>query len=359
LDLEFLAPVEILGTWGYNNIISGSSVSYSQSTLHTRDYETILVRFRTLAGQPPGRRPLARLTTAYSDLAGTRRLMDPMVLEASFVDLEAPVTGFSDGLVLHSGTMMHFARSLIDIGTLYYSCRDDLEKIRLSSPSEDKRKETEAAVDAKMQRAIELTKTIKQELVNAKLRLESSAFDDEVGILDKYIDILGKDLSAPPQVIAEAKADVEIVPLAADSPVEERLGALFREIALDLSDKKPGRIAVSGFTTRDGRSSALVALLDEMAVVAIGTEQKMTLTERKRLDVILREQELALSDLMDTSKAIRIGQVLAADYLLTGSVIETEKSVIIFGRVINVETGEIESVAQLVVPKTVSVKKLL
>jgi TolB-like protein len=62
---------------------------------------------------------------------------------------------------------------------------------------------------------------------------------------------------------------------------------------------------------------------------------------------------------MDTSKAIRIGQVLAADYLLTGSVIETDRTVIIFGRVINVETAEIESVAQIVVPKSTSLKSLL
>jgi Ca-activated chloride channel homolog len=359
LELEFLAPIEILGTWGYNNKVSGSKISYSQATLHTRDYETILVQFRTLPGQPSGRRPLARLGTAYSDLAGTRRSMEPLVLEVDFVNSEVPITGFSDGLVLHSGTMLRFARSLIDIGTIYYSCRDDLEKGRLAGLSEDKRKEAEAAVDRKMASAVEMTKATKKELLNAKLRLESKAFDDEVGILDKYLDIFGKDLNAPPQAIAEAKADVEIVPLAGDSPVEERLGALFQEITLDLRERKPGTIAVSGFTTRDGTSSALVALLDEMAVVAIGRVGKMTLTERKRLDLILREQELSLSDLMDTSKAIRVGQVLAADYLLTGSVIEMDRSVIIFGRVINVSTGEIESVAQLIVPKTGGVKKLL
>jgi Ca-activated chloride channel family protein len=355
LELEFLVPVEILGTWGYNNRISGPKISFSLETLHTRDYETILVHFRTLAGQPPGRRPLARLTTAYSDLRGARHVSAPQVLDASFVDTEAPVTGFSDGLVLQSGTMLHFAQSLIDIGTIYYSCRDELESIQARGLPE----KAEAGIDQKIQEAIAKTQDMRRELTNAKLRLESKAFDDEVGMLDNYLEILGRDLSQPPEAITKAKADIELVPQAAAQPVEERLNALFQEITLDLGSEKPGTIAVSGFTTRDGKTSGLIALLDEMAVVAIGKVERMKLTERQRLDVILVEQELSLSDLMDTSKAIRVGRFLAADYLLTGSVIEMERTVVIFGRVINVQTAEIESVAQVVVPKTSEVKRLL
>lgn len=358
LDLEFLVPVEILGTWGYNNQISGSKISYSLPTLHTRDYETILVHFRTLEGQLQGRRALARLATTYSDLMGKHHVLDPLVFEASFVEVDAPVTGFSDGLVLQSGSMLHFARSLIDIGTIYYSCRDELDRIEASSLPEDKRKEAEAAIDQKMEVAVEKTQDMRRELTNAKLRLESEAFDDEVTILDKYVEILGKDLSQPAEAIVQAKADLELIPQTAERPVEERLNTLFQEITLDLGNKEPGIIAVSGFTTRDGKTSALIALLDEMAVVAIGKVERMKLTERKRLDVILQEQELALSDLMDTSKALRVGQFLAADYLLTGSVIEMDRTVIIFGRLINVETAEIESVAQVVVPKTADVKNL-
>ncbi|GAG98577.1 unnamed protein product, partial [marine sediment metagenome] len=34
-------------------------------------------------------------------------------------------------------------------------------------------------------------------------------------------------------------------------------------------------------------------------------------------------------------------------------------TVVVFGRIINVETGEVESVAQVIVPKDPDVKKLL
>ena len=73
----------------------------------------------------------------------------------------------------------------------------------------------------------------------------------------------------------------------------------------------------------------------------------------------MTEQELALSDLMDTSQAIEVGKFLTADYIVTGSVLEMPTSVVIFGRIINVETAEIESVAQVIVRKTANLSKLL
>ena len=56
---------------------------------------------------------------------------------------------------------------------------------------------------------------------------------------------------------------------------------------------------------------------------------------------------------------MQVGRILAANYIVTGSVIEMAASVVIFGRIINVETGEVESVAQVVVPMDGDVKKLL
>ena len=52
-------------------------------------------------------------------------------------------------------------------------------------------------------------------------------------------------------------------------------------------------------------------------------------------------------------------KLLTVNHILTGSVIEMPGSVVIFGRIINVETGEIESVAQVILPKSRDVKALL
>ncbi|MCK5569950.1 MAG: hypothetical protein KAJ15_09550, partial [Spirochaetes bacterium] len=153
--------------------------------------------------------------------------------------------------------------------------------------------------------------------------------------------------------------DEEIAPSVRERPLEGHLENLFREMTLDLGSKKRGTISISGFTTRDGKPSGLVTLLNEMALMEIAKLDTLTVIERDKLDMILDEQKLAINDLMDTSNAIEIGKLLTANYILTGSVVEMPGSVMIFGRVINVETAEVESVAQVIVPKNHDVRALL
>jgi TolB-like protein len=50
---------------------------------------------------------------------------------------------------------------------------------------------------------------------------------------------------------------------------------------------------------------------------------------------------------LDTDVAIRVGSLLGAQYIITGQIIPMSSQVIVFGRVINVETGEIISAAQI------------
>ena len=154
-------------------------------------------------------------------------------------------------------------------------------------------------------------------------------------------------------------ADLEIVPPVQKRSLQDNLSNLFREMTLELNRKHGGIVAVSGFSTKTGKPSGLADLLNETAVVAFGRIDTITLVEREKLDVLLAEQELALSDLVDTENAIKVGKFLAADYIVTGSIIEMANTVVVFGRVINVSTGEVESVAQVILPKDVDVTRLL
>ncbi|MCK5008737.1 MAG: VWA domain-containing protein, partial [Spirochaetales bacterium] len=209
MTLEFLQPVEILGTWGYSNRIDRQTIHYKQDTLHHRDYETILAEVRVLPGAESGSRDLARFTIDYEDLMGNRHRSGPHTLSVEFVDSKQPVAGYSSGRVLQSGTMLRFAQKLQIIGELYYSCREQIEEINQSRDelwrqrggetaydeiSSPQIRTLEEAVASKMQRAIDLTVELKKEVANARLRLDNEGFDDEIGILDQYIDILGAEL---------------------------------------------------------------------------------------------------------------------------------------------------------------------
>jgi TolB-like protein len=374
MTLEFLLPVEVLDTWGYKNEVQEQKILYAQDTMHHADDETIVVHIKVLPQAVPGTKQLARFTVDYEDLEGGRHRCGPHTLSVEFVSTVQPVSGFSNGMVLKSGSMMRFAQLLVQIGDLYYGSKDALNQINsrrdelwqamdeevsceaLTSPEIE---QLESAVSSRMQFSMDLTVEMKKELENARLRLDNEGFDDEIGILEDYIDILGKELHLEQERITAIRGDAEIAPAVGQRSVQDHLVNLFNEMILDLRAKSQGAIAVSGFALKDGRTPALVDLLNEMAVVEIGRIDTLKLVERKNLDAVLKEQELALTDLIDTQAAIQVGKFLAANYIVTGTLIEMTSTVVIFGRVIDVQTGEVESVAQVILPKDQEVNSLL
>ena len=336
MKLEFLQDVKILDTWGYDHQIVGRKINYYLPTLHHRDYETILVQFRIAPLNLEGKSNLARFSLKYKDLHGNTRYKGPFYLDVSFVDVDYPVAGFSDAMVLRSGTMLHFAKVLQEIGKSYYG-----------------------SYGGNAQYALDLTTDIRKEILNARERLDYIGFDDEIGMLDNYLRIFSGELAKTELDRVRIVEDVEIIPPVRDRSLHDHMENLYREMTLDLSSRKTGTIAVSGFSMKDGKTTELTALLDEMAMVEITKLQTLTVIERGRMDMILEEQALSLSDLMDTGKAIDVGRLLTADHMLTGTVIEMPNSVVIFGRIINVETAEIESAAQVIVAKNREVEALL
>lgn len=336
MKLEFLQNVEILDTWGYDHQIVGTRVNFYLPTLHHRDYETIMVQLRIPPLDLDGKVDLARFSLKYRDLRGNLRYKGPFYLGVTFVNIDYPVTGFSDAMVLRSGTMLHFAQALQKIGESYYR-----------------------SYQGEIQYALNLTVETRKELLNARERLDYIGFDDEIEMLDNYLRIFSGELAKTEGETRRIVEDVEIIPPVRERSLHEHMENLYREMTLDLAARGEGTIAVSGFSMKDGKSSELTALLDEMAMVEITKLPTLTVIERDKMDMILEEHALSMSDLMDTGKAIDVGRLLTADHILTGTVIEMPNSVVIFGRIINVETAEIESAAQVIVPKNREVAALL
>lgn len=116
---------------------------------------------------------------------------------------------------------------------------------------------------------------------------------------------------------------------------------------------------MTGFSGRSEESNSLIDLLNEMALLETARLEGLVVVERSRLTEVIEEQKLQLSGLVDTDTAIEVGRLLSAHYILTGSVIEMPASVVVFGRIIDVESSEIESVAQVFVPKNGDIQAML
>ena len=385
LRIQLPRGYEVVETWGYNHQNLGNEARYSLPTLHHRDYETILLRIRIPDGIESGRAEIARVTASYRT-AESQVHAGPIILDADFVEVTSPVSGYTNSMVLKSGTMLQFAESIIAIGELYYSCQEEINRIntlrdgiwRESSSSSDSGEDSgegseisydsistpeisalEESVRSKFNRAMEITVENKAWLENARLRLDNDGFDDEIEILNRYIEILGSEMEEEVDRIAERVASAEITPRVADRSLNDHVANLFREIRLSLGTNVSGTIAVTGFTGRTEAGNALIELLNEMALVETARLDGLIVVERSRLTEIIDEQKLQLSGLVDTETAIEIGRLLSAQYILTGSVIEMPQSVVVFGRIIDVESSEIESVAQVILPKSVEIEAML
>jgi Ca-activated chloride channel family protein len=395
MELEFMPGIEIIETWGYQHQVAGNRISYRLSALHLGDYETLLVRYRLPAQGPPTRGPederqLVRFRLGAQDVQG--RDLRPLEKDLNIALSDAPPDGISNGMVLYSGTMMRFAETLKSIGGLYYAGQDDLDALsrleqeiggREPGAEERRRLDTlQRAVLGRLEQALKQTRAFREEMENAKLRLDDrEAFTAELEILARYDEILTRELRDNGGTLTDGASGIALgggeagandagtttgVPGVPDNAeiaaalglLQNRVEGLFKEISLSFPEGERSVTALAPFAIRDGTEPPFLSYLNESALVALAGNPRLTLVERSRLDAVRLEQQLAGAGLLDTDAAIAVGKLLGARYMITGQVIPMTSQVIVFGRVIHVETGEILSAAQVYLDRGI-VRELL
>jgi TolB-like protein len=108
--------------------------------------------------------------------------------------------------------------------------------------------------------------------------------------------------------------------------------------ALALSERLS--VAVLPFEPRGDVTEAFLSFQEKL-INALIDRERFNLVERDKLDMILQEQKLSQTDLVDKSTAVKVGKLVAARSIVTGSVIETRTGVEIVARMIDTETSEI------------------
>lgn len=109
--------------------------------------------------------------------------------------------------------------------------------------------------------------------------------------------------------------------------------------------KSPMRLGVVPFTATQSsiqQSPQFGEYLTETIIGQAGNyADKVKLYERTRLDAILKEQELELSDLMKPATALQIGQLAPIDVILSGTYTKLKSYVAISARLLDVSSGEV------------------
>jgi TolB-like protein len=90
-----------------------------------------------------------------------------------------------------------------------------------------------------------------------------------------------------------------------------------------------GEVSNAGLSFQNSLTDALVE------------RNRFRLVERQKLDVILQEQKLSRSSLIDKKTALDLGRLVAAQTIVTGDIVESGTGIEVIGRVIDTETSEI------------------
>jgi TolB-like protein len=108
------------------------------------------------------------------------------------------------------------------------------------------------------------------------------------------------------------------------------------------AENKQVKIALSKIEnlSMDPRYDYLEGILTGTLLFDLGSDAGILIVDRSSLDAILREQELALSDLANAEQAVRVGRILGADYLLKGDYIFLGTEVQLNISLVEVETAK-------------------
>jgi TolB-like protein len=100
------------------------------------------------------------------------------------------------------------------------------------------------------------------------------------------------------------------------------------------------RVTVLPFEQKGMVSKPSLSFQDNL-IHALITQNRFQVVERDLLDLILQEQKLSQTELIDRGTALKVGKLLTAQSIITGSVIETLQGIEFVARLVDTETSEI------------------
>ena len=112
-----------------------------------------------------------------------------------------------------------------------------------------------------------------------------------------------------------------------------------------IAEKDKFKIAVMEFKSLNpgAKTTNLGSMISEMFTTEVVNNNSFKIVEREQLNKILGELRIGQSGVLDTTDAQKLGKILGAGAIITGSVMKMGDSLRIDSRIIEVETGIIVS----------------
>jgi len=148
-------------------------------------------------------------------------------------------------------------------------------------------------------------------------------------------DEMSKDIKDVKEIV---KGDAEIKNMSSSDDL-----SVTKELNERTKDKNAKRVAIIYFDNSGGdpAMNALKKGLADMMITDLSNIRMLNIVERDKLEAILKEQKLNNSKEFDAGTASKVGKLLGAQIILTGSYFDMFGSIRVDARFIDVETGQI------------------
>ncbi len=158
------------------------------------------------------------------------------------------------------------------------------------------------------------------------------------------INCVSQDTETKPAEIDNSELqNMEIKPEVNETPSNDTISDNQDEL---ITNNEISTICIMDVVPKYGVTTEEAAAITELLSYSIYTYTKniYNIVDNSKRDLALQEQEFALSDISENiDYAVRIGVLLSADKLLTGSITNIGGNYILNIQIVNVNSGEIEN----------------
>jgi len=141
---------------------------------------------------------------------------------------------------------------------------------------------------------------------------------------------------------------------------QREIPATALSIAEDIAATSKKSVAVADFTDLQGNVTELGRYVaEEMALGLVQAKKGLTVVDRTHLKVLMQENRLDATGVIDPATARKIGQLLGVETLVTGTLTPFADSVRIVAKVLDTTTARIVSAASADMSKNRTIEELL
>jgi len=100
-------------------------------------------------------------------------------------------------------------------------------------------------------------------------------------------------------------------------------------------------VAVLPFVERQKKNDETGKVVSDILFAMLATDPSILLVDREDLDKVLEEQGINISGIVDSNSAVKVGHIIGAKIIVTGSVLKTGSTQYLVAKVIGTETTRV------------------